>query len=789
MKRAGFIFGLIVFLHVSLHAQQADFVQDLHSKLGTYFKKNLPVKLHLFFNQPQYAPGDTAYFKASFLSADEYRPIGGRQIIQVYLADGKGVPVLEQRVLLANGFGFNQIAIPATLTPGIYTVVAYSDWMKNQDASLYFYSSLFICGEKKWIREEGDQITYYPEGGNLVASVSNRIAVKGKPGASLKIVNSANNELTAGQLDETGWTSLYVAPTYGEEYFIQKDNGARQKLMPSQQNRVAMLLTVPKAKSPIRIVLQTNENSFQNGGGDFYLVVSARGNTYYSTRVDLREKKSTIILVPQDQLPAGISLATVFRGDGSVEAERLFFVDPVRPVVSAGLERYTYGVREKVKVRLQVRDGNSTPVKSRIAVTVFNSSLFTDATPDNSLDNFMTLTSDLAYGPMLNVPSARTTSSALDNLLITQSWKRFRWEDVWKDVVKNQYTFKSNLHFAGRAFIGNSKDPLPDSTAITFFLQRDVMTYKIYPEPDGTFDFPLLLDFVNNDEVYFRAETRGKLVENVRIEAVHPDRVDVKSPVFKQSQELNSFGIFATQKNQIDQAYQLPTKKQEYLKPPGSPHALIEEEVFGPNISVNLDDYLLFPNMEETLREIIPYVQHRWHRGKSEVRVWIDDLGILATGPPLYFIDGVLTDDTDYFMSLKPENVSTIHVINTQEKLRAFGAIGKNAIILVETKILNNAPNVPRSSSNFLVNGLTPPAFWNKHDNKLGKNLRYPALYPSLYWNPEIVTDDQGVAEISFYTGDNTGTFIIRVDGITFNGEPVSSEESFEVKFEKNGSH
>ncbi len=86
---------------------------------------------------------------------------------------------------------------------------------------------------------------------------------------------------------------------------------------------------------------------------------------------------------------------------------------------------------------------------------------------------------------------------------------------------------------------------------------------------------------------------------------------------------------------------------------------------------------------------------HRWHNGKSVVRVWIDDIDKMGTDDPVYVIDGVMTDDTDYFMSLKPENVSTIKVVCTMEKLRVFGAVGRNGVVLVETKLLDNAKNVP----------------------------------------------------------------------------------------------
>jgi len=42
-----------------------DFVEQLQANLDFHYKSNVPVKLHLFHNQPEYAPGDTVYFKAT----------------------------------------------------------------------------------------------------------------------------------------------------------------------------------------------------------------------------------------------------------------------------------------------------------------------------------------------------------------------------------------------------------------------------------------------------------------------------------------------------------------------------------------------------------------------------------------------------------------------------------------------------------------------------------------------------------------------------------------------------
>ena len=49
---------------------QADFARTLQEKLAKYYQRHVPVKIHLTFNQPRYAPGDTVFYSAVY----GYRP-------------------------------------------------------------------------------------------------------------------------------------------------------------------------------------------------------------------------------------------------------------------------------------------------------------------------------------------------------------------------------------------------------------------------------------------------------------------------------------------------------------------------------------------------------------------------------------------------------------------------------------------------------------------------------------------------------------------------------------------
>ena len=766
---------------------QDDFIQTLQQKLNAYYQYNIPVKLHLFFNQPEYIAGDTAYFKVSFVTAQDHRPIGGHQIINVNLTDRKGKVIHHQKVALNDGAGSNQLAVPNTLTPGVYTLVAYSDWMKNHDASLFYYHNFIVAGEKKWEPETTDSVKFYPEAGNLVADVSNRIVASGKPNSNLKIFDSHERIVAEVNLNASGLGVFYLAPASTERYIAQDERNKKIFFPSASTDGIAMQVMAPEIKtSPLRITLQIPEHSTLRDE-ELYLIVSQQGAMHYAAKVAFSGKVTAVVAVPRTDLPGGILQVTLFRKNGSVQAERLIYSDGPAASVTADLTKKEFNVREKVVLKIKVKDQTGNPVKAKLAATVFDKNLFAENTGDQSLQRSLSLLSDLPFSGTNQAGPVGEDEATLDNFLMTQKWKGFSWKDVWREAKKREHLFKNNIYFSGSVRSRNSEKPLPDSVKITFFLQHDVTVYEVYLDSKGRFNFPLLMDFWNKDVVYCRVERKGKMLEDVRVDLDPAEETPFDLPSFKPAGASDPYAVFAFKKRGIDQAFEFYNRKPSYLKPLVSPHALLEEEVFGPDLEINLSDYLLFPTMEETLREIIPFVMHRWHNGQSIVRVFIDDIDMMGTTDPVYVIDGVMTDDTEYFMNLKPENISVIKVICTTEKLRVFGAIGKSGIVLVETKLLDNAKNVPPAKLAFEITGLTTDAPFKNKGDKLAP--RVPEIRSTLYWNPDITTDDQGEATISFYTADNTGTFNLQLDGITTKGEPVFSENTFNVKFMKTGNN
>jgi hypothetical protein len=142
--RSRLVTGLLTTLIVTAFTiVESDFAQTLTKRLQDFKQQSPQVKLFLFFNQPTYMAGDTAYFSIRFLTEDLV-PVSGRQIVRVELIDQNGQLEYFQHVSVKDGTGANQVVIPTGLKPGVYQWVAYSEWMKNFHSQFYFKQDLIL---------------------------------------------------------------------------------------------------------------------------------------------------------------------------------------------------------------------------------------------------------------------------------------------------------------------------------------------------------------------------------------------------------------------------------------------------------------------------------------------------------------------------------------------------------------------------------------------------------------------------------------------------------------------
>ncbi|HEY0653662.1 MAG TPA: hypothetical protein VGD65_11070 [Chryseosolibacter sp.] len=759
--------ALIVLLlfYQPLYAQ--DFANALQERLDQYYQSFQPLKVHVFLNQPVYAAGDTVFYKIDLVTAQHLRPVPGKSILNVAVLNDSNDTVITQQFSIYNGRGFNQLVLPSNLPEGNYAFSVWNKWMTESNTVLY--KKPFHIGHS---RRAIPKLEARPEGGNLVDKIPTRIVIAGKSSAS-GLIRENGRAISQFTLSIDGTATIPIVPKTQHRYTIELD-GQVVALPEVETDGVVMNAVALSHTQSLQVALHIPENS-RYIRTPLKMIASCQGIIYRGSEITFKTSSSITFDIPLEGFPDGVIQLTLFDLNGNVITERLIAnLSPLAITSHVVLPKSIFHTREKVDLELKVMD-NGSPVKANFALTVFHDQLTpSDSASSHDLATDLIFSGDCTHaGPHL---STSTHPREIDNRMILSTWTRFNWKNLGRrsdNAFYSQY-----MEFEGSAVDAGTGKPVPDSTKITFFLQKNANTYQAYTR-DGNFTVTMLFDFFGTDEVFFRAEFQNQLRPDVRV-TIPPtigNFAQSRASLMNQSPYSDLF----LKRKTVGEAYSASLPSVNKYK--NASPAQLEDEVFGADVTIRLSDYQLFPTMVETLREIIPFTHHRITRGKNTIRVYDRQAEIFRSVDPVYVIDGIMIDDTDYFLSLNPSEIISIKIIHSSDKLNAFGSIGKGGLIIVETKIPNNALNVPRGINSFKLAGLTAPIVRRQVLHSI-HTLRIPDLRTNLHWMPEGATDANGNASISFFTSDAPGVYKILGEGITNDGKPFTFEKHFEVTFD-----
>ena len=397
--------------------------------------------------------------------------------------------------------------------------------------------------------------------------------------------------------------------------------------------------------------------------------------------------------------------------------------------------------RKNATLTINVRDRDNQPVQGEFSIKILNS-LAND-----------TIQSTFAEDLAMSTPSM-------------EPWRQIVLK---RTPIKAKYNYMTDLARTGRVF-------LPDGnlakigTRMFFYMQRNDVMIQAMTSEGGRVRLTIP-DISGDDELFYIAELNGEEIPGVKI-VWDAAPIDVPAPpAFTETREPDAYGLFAVNKKLIDKAFQFNRASGVDLSAkPEAPVSELESRISGPDINIKVDDYVSFSTMPELIREIVPALKVRTVRGQPYVQMGLQQ-GI-PESEPLYIIDGVVTKDTPFFLSLIPLDVANIKLITNAGKLVTFGLLGKNGIVIVETKTGNARPPLDASR---LITGINKAIPFPQAKNS---NIRRPDFRSTIYWNPVVRTDAGGKATVEFQCSDDLGPIRVRVDGMTSDGRPFSGSST-----------
>ncbi|HET9505381.1 MAG TPA: hypothetical protein VFO93_17690, partial [Hymenobacter sp.] len=496
-------------------------VRALAEKAAAFYATARPEKVYLHLDRPVYGTGETIWFNAYLVDALRHRPDSLSRVLYVELLSPQR-QLVARRILRVQDIGLahGDIELDDSLRAGTYVLRAYTNWMRNQGPAFFYQRQLQVwpaaptqpvekpaplsparAGAQKTAPAKVD-VQFFPEGGTLVAGLPGTVAFKAQAATgrgldiSGQVLDAQNKPVGAAfKSRHLGMGRFSFTPVAGQQYHARVTlPGGTTADYP---------LPAAQASGYALHVADTGENFTIEARyvgatppGPALLVSEVRGYIVgLPPRPLTSDGKPVTWNVAKSKYPNGIAHFTLFDAQSRPQAERLAFVQngPAALKITLTADKAAYAPHERVLMKALVTDASGQPVTTRFSVAVAEQGAATlDANAETIASNLL-LTSDLAgyveepgYYFKSQTPEA---AQALDDLLLTQGWRRFVWKDLLAGPVPApQYRAEQELAIRGQV-TGMGHNPIANSQ-LTFVQTKPMRQFlTATTDAQGRFSF------------------------------------------------------------------------------------------------------------------------------------------------------------------------------------------------------------------------------------------------------------------------------------------------------------
>jgi hypothetical protein len=765
-----------------IHSQATDFTSIKH-QFDNYRENVLQEKMYVHTDKNFYLAGELLWFKLYNVDASLHQPLDISKVAYVEILDKDHNAVLQTKLSIKDGIGNGSLYIPQNLASGNYIFRAYTNWMKNFDPDFYFEKIITLINtiDAKAVDAVANtgisyDVQFFPEGGNLVNGIESVIGCRvvdqygtGKDFTGI-ILDQENDTVTKFQSLKFGIGSFNFQPEDNKIYrAVVNIDGANflTKELPKAYEQGYVLHLAKLENGNIQVKIKAS-NNFR--GRDVYLFVHCRQQVVEARNFSTVNNE-IVFEIDEKKLVDGISQFTVFNSQKQPVCERLFFKRPTQQlVIEAKADQQQYESRKKVNIQINTKDEAGQQQSANMSMAVFKFDSSFDFSRQN-IQTYLLLSSDLKG----NIESPEyyfnntgaETEQAVDNLMLTQGWRRFNWQAILQNKT---YGFSFMPEYEGHIVSGIVSNKLSGQPVknIQSFLAIPDSAFQFFTgitDSAGKVNF-YTKNFYGSHEIFGQA---GGKERNFRIDLKSPFSETYSSRLL-QPFSLSSVSGFGLQAGSISTQVQNIYAKESIDK--FSPLTIDTSSFFVPTRTYILDNYVRFPTMEEVLREYVQEVavikQNNSLRLETGRR---DAAGIVYRYEPLVLVDGVpLFDDPDKIFGYDPLKVKELQVVNKKYFLGASSFEG-----ILNFKTYTGRPEGLTLDPNATVIDyeglqLQREFFSPVYETQNQVTSRLPDFRHLLYWVPIIKTNPSGKQQVSFYTSDLAGKYMVTIEGLSVKG-------------------
>ncbi|HLK28455.1 MAG TPA: hypothetical protein VKT28_07730 [Puia sp.] len=772
---------------------QSNSTSSIKNQFTDYAQAAIQEKIFAHTDKGFYLAGEILWFKLYDVDATFHQPLNLSKLAYVEIIGDSNKPVLQAKIFLKNGIGGGSFYLPLNINSGSYKLRAYTNWMKNYSAEFFFEKEIAIVNPKKQIIRKTENakalpdVQFFPEGGNLVNNIASKVAFKiiGANGKGIDcsgaIVNENNDTVARFSTAKFGMGNFDFTPSAGHVYHavITLPSGKNiNAKFPEIYNQGYVLNVADHHDGKLVVNVETNISS----ENELYLFVHTRQSVKIAMSSVFQNGHASF-LIDEEKLGDGISHFTVFNSNKQPVCERLYFKYPNRKLQLDILpEQKEFATRKKINVQINAANENKKEESTDMSMSVYRLDDL-QAEDENTIESYLWLTSDIKgaiESPGYYFREAdNETIEAMDNLMLTQGWRRFNWNEV---LAGQKPSFEFAPEYNGHIITGKVIN-LQTKTAAT-----NVLAYLSVPsvraqfstslsDSNGAVKFEMTKMFGSSEII---VQANSLLDNSCRVDISNPFSEKYSNKIFSPLNVSESQMNVLNERNigmQVQNIY-ASNQLRHFDFYSTDTMAFFQK----PTASYLLDNYTRFTTVEEVLREYVALISVRLRKDKFQISVLDDRRRGFFVNDPLVLLDAVPIFDVDKIMAYDPLKIRKLDVLNS----RYF--IG-NAIfdgILSFTTYEGNLNGFDLDPHATVIDyeglQLKREFYSPVYDTEEKRAGNMPDFRNLLFWSPDIKTDSKGKSQISFYSSDIPGKYAIVLQGITNDGRFGSKVASFEVK-------
>ncbi len=740
-------------------------------------------ELYVRSDRDTYIAGEEVYLKIFCFSRLTHNNSEISSVAYVSLLNSFNNPVLQVKIRISGFSGSGSFTLPDSLGTGNYYIATCTHWMQNFSPELYSYKNISVINPFRSIDRvklpsgdpEVDSVIFYPEsdiisgGENVIGfrcfgADMNPVGIKG-------VITDNNNQILCPvQSDDNGFGlfRLYTPPN--SRLYFKSDSevlGSKRFELPHPNDSgVAVSVSEDRKQGIFRIKI-TRGHDFNVYNKNYHLIYAPVSVAPFI--LDADPFADGEITLNMNSLPSGPGSIIVTDDTGHRYAQRWIYNNRKQLLnFTVKPDKQYYFARENVKVEITAVDYLGKPVESDLLVSAVR--LFTLPETENNPETVLQI-------PGLPAVNSKSGINGINDQLVFLQTA----EDL-TTLNTGQQTPVCLPEPDGHIISGVirntlSGEPLGREKIVLSFVGRTALCRFTETDEDGRFIFVSPEEGVR--EVVIQPLSPEKDEYYVELDNPFPESFSRSFPLaFRLDTGMLGMINSAVISMQVKRMYDpvMPRK-------PVNPEKKHTKDFYGvPDYTAQMSDFIQLTSFRETIKEILPGVVTTIRKGKTVINTIYKHNLQMETRDPLVIVDGVPVFNHEKVLNIAGDKIAKIDVLNTRYYI---SDISLGGIINITTKkgdlsTIEFDKPVFRQEFEALQSG----SEFNSPDYSVisQKESRIPDFRNTLYWNPEVRTNEYGRAAVEFYTSDDPGDYILIVEGYTSDGNRGMATIKFSVK-------